>query len=292
MNSNRSYFNNVKRILLVVLFFNFAVALVKIIYGYWTNSLSLTSDGFHSLFDGTSNVIGIIGITLASRPPDKIHTYGHEKFETLASLGIAILLFITGFEILQSAVGRFYNPEVPEITMLSFIIMGVTIIINVIVSWYENMQGVSLKSNILISDAKHTLSDVYVSVAVIIGFIAIQMGFSIVDPIIAIIIAILIAKMAIDIIKNSSAILLDVTQIDEEKIRKIVNSFPEIKESHRIRSRGTPAHIYVDLHIVLESCYSFNEAHKISHMVESKLKTCIPEIEDVVVHIDPCEDYK
>ncbi len=102
-----------KRILLVVLFFNFAVALVKIIYGYWTNSLSLTSDGFHSLFDGTSNVIGIIGITLASRPPDKIHTYGHEKFETLASLGIAILLFITGFEILQSAVGRFYNPEVP-----------------------------------------------------------------------------------------------------------------------------------------------------------------------------------
>ncbi|HEY0196677.1 MAG TPA: cation diffusion facilitator family transporter, partial [Methanobacterium sp.] len=88
-----------------VLFLNFAVALAKIIYGYWTNSLSIISDGFHSLFDGASNVIGIIGITIASRPPDKMHTYGHEKFETFASLGIAFLLFITCFEILQSAIG-------------------------------------------------------------------------------------------------------------------------------------------------------------------------------------------
>lgn len=290
MNSNRSYFSNVKRILIVVLFFNFAVALVKIIYGYWTNSLSLISDGFHSLFDGTSNVIGIIGITLASRPPDKIHTYGHEKFETFASLGIAILLFITGFEILQSAVVRFFNPEVPEITVMSFIIMGITIIVNLIVSRYENSQGEKLKSNILISDAKHTLSDVYVSVTVILGFIAIQMGFSFIDPIIAIVIAILIAKMAIDIIKSSSTILLDSTPIDEEKIKTIVNSVPEIKECHRIRSRGMPAHIYVDFHIVIESCYSFNKAHEISHKVERKLKSCIPEIDDVVVHIDPCED--
>lgn len=286
MNSHNSYFTSVRRILLVVLFLNFAVALAKIIYGYWTNSLSIISDGFHSLFDGASNVIGIIGITLASRPPDKIHTYGHEKFETFASLGIAFLLFITCFEILQSALGRFYHPEVPDITMLSFIIMGITVVVNLIVSWYENREGERLKSNILVSDAKHTRSDVYVSAAVILGFIAIQMGFSIIDPIIAVIIAILIAKMGIEIIKSSSSILLDSAPLDEETIRSIVNSIPEVKESHRIRSRGMPAHIYVDLHVILKSDFSLSEAHEIAHQVEHKLKSSIPEIEDVVVHFE------
>lgn len=284
--NDQSYYSAVKKILAIVLVLNLGVALVKIIYGYWTDSLSIISDGFHSLFDGTSNVIGIIGITIASRPPDKEHTYGHEKFETFASLGIAFLLFITCFEILQSAAGRIYSPEIPDITIFSFLIMGVTLIINLIVSWYENKQGEKLRSSILIADAKHTRSDVYVSLAVILGFIAIQMGFTIVDPIIAVIIAILIAKMGIDIIKSSSSILLDSAPLDEETIRSIVCKVPEVKECHKIRSRGSPSHIYVDLHLTLESSSTLSEAHEISHVVENKLKSAIPEIEDVVVHME------
>ncbi|NYB28124.1 MAG: cation transporter [Methanobacteriaceae archaeon] len=284
--NHQSYYTSVKRILIIVLVLNIGVALAKIIYGYWTNSLSIISDGFHSLFDGTSNVIGIIGITIASRPPDKIHTYGHEKFETFASLGIAFLLFITCFEILQSAVGRFYHPEIPDITILSFLIMGITLIINLVVSWYENREGEKLKSTILVADARHTRSDVYVSIAVILGFIAIQMGFSIVDPIIAVIIAVLIAKMGIQIIKSSSSILLDTAPLDEETIRSIVNKVPEVKECHRIRSRGPPSHIFVDLHVTLESSSSLSKAHEVAHIVEDKLKSSIPEIEDVVVHVE------
>ncbi|MEN6593172.1 MAG: cation diffusion facilitator family transporter [Methanobacterium sp.] len=253
---------HVKRILIIVLVLNIGVALAKIIYGYWTNSLSIISDGFHSLFDGTSNVIGIIGITIASRLPDKIHTYGHEKFETFASMGITFLLFITCFEILQSAVGRFYHPEIPEITILGFLIMGITFIINLVVSWYENREGEKLKSNILVADARHTRSDVYVSIAVILGFIAIQMGFSIVDPIIAVIIAVLIAKMGIQIIKSSSSILLDTAPLDEETIRSIVSKVPEVKECHRIRSRGQSSHIFVDFHVTLESLSSLSEPMK------------------------------
>jgi len=288
--NHQSYYTSVKRILIIVLVLNIGVALAKIIYGYWTNSLSIISDGFHSLFDGTSNVIGIIGITIASRPPDKIHTYGHEKFETFASLGIAFLLFITCFEILQSAVGRFYHPEIPDITILSFLIMGITLIINLVVSWYENREGEKLKSTILVADARHTRSDVYVSIAVILGFIAIQMGFSIVDPIIAVIIAVLIAKMGIQIIKSSSSILLDTAPLDEETIRSIVSKVPKVKECHRIRSRGPPSHIFVDLHVTLESSSSLSEAHEVAHIVEDKLKSSIPEIEDVVVHVEGDSD--
>lgn len=288
--NHQSYYSSVKRVLVIVLVLNIAVALAKMIYGYLTNSLSMVSDGFHSLFDGTSNVIGIIGITIASRPPDKIHTYGHEKFETFASLGIAFLLFITCFEILQSALGRFYNPETPDITLLSFLVMGTTLLINLAVSQYEKNQGKRLGSSILVADSKHTRSDVYVSIAVILGFIAIQMGFPIVDPIIAVIIAIIIARMGIQIIKNSSSVLLDSAPLDEEKIRNIVASIPQVRDSHKIRSRGLTSHIYVDLHVTLEACSSVEEAHEIAHLVEDKLKSSIPGIEDVVVHVDPCND--
>ncbi len=288
--NHQSYYSSVKKVLLIVLILNVAVALAKMIYGSMTNSLSMVSDGFHSLFDGTSNVIGIIGITLASRPPDKIHPYGHEKFETFASLGIAFLLFITCFEIFQSALGRFYNPETPDITILSFGVMGITLLINLAVSQYEKKKGLKLGSSILVSDSKHTRSDVYVSIAVILGFIAIKMGFNLVDPIISIIIAILIARMGLEIIKSSSSVLLDSAPLDAEIIKKIVLSVPNVKGSHKIRSRGPVSHIFVDLHVTLKSCSSADEAHKTAHLVEKKLKESMLGIEDVVVHVDPCEE--
>lgn len=287
---HKTYYSSVKRVLIIVLALNIAVALSKMIYGWLTNSLSMVSDGFHSLFDGTSNIIGIIGIIIASRPPDQLHPYGHEKFETFASLGIAFLLFITCFEILQSAIGRFFNPETPDITMISFLIMGITLVVNLIVSQYEKNQGDKLGSSILVADSKHTRSDVYVSIAVIMGFIAIQLGFNIVDPIIALIIAVLIAKMGIEIIRSSSSVLLDSAPLDENVIRDVVVLVPMVKSCHKIRSRGLPSHIYVDLHVTLEACDSVEKAHEVAHLVEDKLKSAIPEIEDVVVHIDPCED--
>lgn len=111
------------------------------------------------------------------------------------------------------------------------------------------------------------------------------------DPVIAIVIAILIAGMGVRIIKESSNVLIDKAPIDEEIIKEIVNSTDGIKDSHMIRTRGSLSYIYVDLHIILDSCYSMNEAHKISHNVEKNLKASISGIKDVVVHIDPCDEH-
>ncbi len=287
---DKEYYSTVKRVLIIILALNILVTLAKGVYGWYTNSLSMISDGIHSFFDSTSNVIGIIGIIIASRPPDIQHPYGHNKFETFASIGIAILLFITCFEILQSAIGRFFSPSTPEINLISFLIMGITIAINIGVSVYENRKGHEMKSNILIADSLHTRSDIYVSLAVVLGFFAIQLGYVIADPVIAIIIAILIAKMGIEIIKESSGVLLDKTPIDKEIIKKIVNSNRRVEDCHKIRTRGSASHIYVDLHIILDSCYSLDEAHTIAHEVEDDLKSSIPEIKDVVVHLDPCKN--
>ena len=165
--------------------------------------------------------------------------------------------------------------------------MGITLIINLAVSQYEKNQGIRLGSSILVSDSKHTRSDVYVSIAVILGFIVIKLGYNLIDPLISVIIAILIARMGIEIIKSSSSVLLDSAPLEEEVIRKIVISVPKVKNSHKIRSRGLASHIYVDLHVTLESCSSVDEAHQIAHLVEKKLKSSINGVEDVVVHVDP-----
>ena len=281
------YYRTVRRILIVILVLNIAVALSKVLYGWYSNSLSMLTDGFHSFFDGASNVIGIIGITLAARPADKEHHYGHWKIETFSSIIIAVLLFLVCLEIVQSAVNRFFNPSTPEITTISFLVMGITILINIAVSWYEYRKGREIDSKILVADSMHTRSDIYASIAVVIGFIAINAGYVFVDPIIALAIALLIAKTGIDIIKESSEVLLDKSTINREKIANIVNSVPGVIQSHKIRTRGKKSQNYIDLHITVDPSFSIDEAHQICEKVEEKLKNTLPGIEEVLIHIEP-----
>ncbi|MBI5681393.1 MAG: cation transporter [Methanobacterium sp.] len=283
------YYRTVRRVLIIILVLNIAVALAKVLYGWYSNSLSMLTDGFHSFFDGASNVVGIVGITLAARPADEEHQYGHWKIETFSSIIIAVLLFLVCLEIVQSAVGRFFNPSPPEITTISFLVMGITILINIGVSWYEYRKGREIDSKILVADSMHTRSDIYASIAVIIGFFAINAGYVFVDPIIALAIAALIAKTGIDIIRESSEVLLDKSTINIETIENIVKSVPGVCESHSIRTRGKKSQKYIDLHITVDSSFSIEEAHEIGDNVEVKLRKSIPGIKEVLIHIEPEE---
>lgn len=281
------YYRNVRKILIIILILNIAVAMAKVLYGYYSNTLSMITDGFHSFFDGASNVVGIIGITLASRPADKKHQYGHWKIETFSSIIIAILLFLVCLEIIQSAIGRFYSPTAPQITSVSFLVMGITIMINLYVSRYENKKGHEIDSKILVADSMHTRSDIYASIAVILGFFAIIAGYKWVDPLIAIGIAILIAKTGIDIIKESSGVLLDTSIISDDVIRKIAISVPGVLETHKIRTRGQKSQTYIDLHIEVDHSFSVEKAHEIAEKVEAKIKKSFPGVKEVLIHIEP-----
>lgn len=283
------YYFTVRRILIIIFVINIAVALAKGSYGIMTNSLSMTADGLHSLFDSASNIIGIIGISYASRPPDKEHPYGHSKFETFASLGIAVLLFATCFQILEATINRFLSPIVPEITALSFAIMGATLAINIGVSAYEYIIGRRLKSNILVADSMHTRSDVYASIGVIIGFFAVKMGYPLADPIIALIVTGLIVLTGLEIMKDSSRVLLDRALIEESVIKKIAESVEGVCNCHRVRTHGSPGEIYVDLHIGVDPALSIEDAHNVGIKVENKIKEAVSGVRDVVVHMEPRE---
>jgi cation diffusion facilitator family transporter len=287
---SEAYYSAVRRALLAIFIANVAVAALKGIYGLYTGSISMTTDGLHSFFDSASNIIGLVGIYVASRPPDKQYPYGHGKFETFASIGIAVLLFTTCFQVIEASISRFLNPLVPEVTNLSFAIMLGTLALNIGVSLYEYALGKKLGSSILVADSMHTRSDIYASLGVILGLATVRLGYPIADPLIALLITGIIVHTGVEIIRDSSKVLLDKAFIDEDVIKRIAESVEGVCSCHRIRTRGQPGMIYIDLHIGVDSSLSIGRAHDIAVAVEEKIAMALPGSEDVVVHLEP-RDY-
>lgn len=283
----RQRFRKIQRVLFYVLFLNLAVAFAKLAYGALTDTLSMKADGFHSLFDGVSNVVGLVGSFVASRPPDKEHPYGHQKYETVASVLIAFLLIFVGFEIFQGALVRFRSGAVPGVTILSFLVMLGTMAVNLFVTRYEYGQGVSLKSQVLIADSLHTKSDIYVSVSVIVGLLATKIGFPILDPVIALWISVLILMAGWRIIRQSSETLLDMSRLDEEEICSLVLGVDGVVSCHKIRTRGGIGDIRIDMHLLVRPDMPVEEAHLISHKVSKCLKSEFAGVSEVIVHIEP-----
>jgi cation diffusion facilitator family transporter len=285
-----SHYNEIRRVLFWVLVLNWAVAVAKVLVGLLSKSSGMTADGFHSFSDGTSNIVGLVGIAIAFRPKDTEHPYGHKKFETFFSLGIAFLLGIVCFELFQQGIGRLRNPVLPEITILSFVVMAVTLTVNILVMKYERRKGEMLRSDILVSDSMHTRADILTSISVIISFIAIKLGFPILDAIVTLVIALFIAYAAYEIIRDSSRVLCDSIVItDVKRIEDIVLKVNGVKSCHKIRTRGRADDINLDLHVQMMPDIHLSEAHRISYEIENQIHKNIPEISDIVVHMEPKE---
>jgi len=283
-------YGKIRLVLMIVLALNWSVAIAKIIFGLGSRSTSMTADGFHSLSDGASNIIGLIGIHFASKAKDIDHPYGHKKYETFFSLGIAFLLFLVAIGIIHESLGRFNNAIALNITPASFIVMVITIMVNFIVMRYESKKGIELKSDILLSDSMHTRADIFTSVSVIMALIAIEMGFPLLDPVTSIIISVFIAYSGYKIVRQSSMILCDSAAIvDLKQIVDIVLSVEGVKTCHKIRTRGRPDDIYIDLHVQVDSEMHVGSAHKISYAIEDAIKKSLPQVVDIVVHIEPKE---
>ena len=286
---NRERYLRIRWVLIYVLLLNWGVAAAKLLYGWLTRSASMTADGFHSFSDGSSNIIGLLGIWISSRPIDETHPYGHKKYETLTSIGISILLFLVCFNVVREGILRFLHPVVPEVYVSSFLVMGITLAINIGVMIYENRMGIALKSDILISDALHTRADILTSSSVIVSLIGIKFGYLILDPIASLVISGFIAYAAVDILKESSRVLSDGVAIPIEEIQRVVLSIRGVKECHRIRSRGRGDDIHIDLHVLVDPEVDVHRAHHLSYAIENKIKRDFHGVTDVVVHMEPLE---
>lgn len=279
----------VQNILWIILVANLLVAFIKMGLGYFAQSSAVLADGFHSLSDGSSNVIGLIALFLANQPEDDDHPYGHAKFETLGSLIIVALLAFLSFEITRQAITRFFAPIEPSFDALSFGLMLFTLGINLIVTITEAQAGRKLQSSLLISDAMHTQSDIFVTLGVISSMILIRLGLPLwIDSVASLVVAGFILKAAFQIFNEASPILLDAKQISMEEVTTILKEFQEIKNIHHLRSRGTLNSMIIDMHVKADKDLSLEQSHALSHRIEETIQEAYPDKKvQVICHMEP-----
>jgi cation diffusion facilitator family transporter len=274
-------------VLLVTLGLNLAVSAGKIVVGQLSGSLAMVADGYHSLVDGSNNVIGLIVAAFAFRPPDAGHPYGHRKFETAATAAIGAALLTLAWELFTSAWSRSAHGAPPAISPLNWAVMAATIAVNLFVSFYEAREGRRLKSAFLVADAAHTRADLYVSLGVIASFVAAALGAPWADPVVAVAIAAIIAWQALVILRSAFDVLTDRAAIPSGEVERIVLGVAGVVSVLGVRTRGRRDAVYVDLVARLDGGMSLAAAHDVADRIEAALQAEHAEIADVVVHLEP-----
>lgn len=284
----QDHVNEVRNVLFIILLLNLLVAVLKMFIGAYVHSSSISADGLHSLSDGSSNIVGLIGVHLGAKPEDKFHPYGHSKFETLSGMFISVILFGVACKVVWSAIQRIKSPVLPKITSVSLVILVFTMVINVWIVRVEYKKGKELQSQILIADSMHTRSDVYVSIGVLLTMLGVAFRFPpILDPLASFIVSIFIFRGSYEIFRGNSDILVDKIVVDSDIIKAIVLEFEPVKDVHQIRSRGSQNCLYIDMHIMVQPHLSVVESHILVHNIERRIQENINSSAQVIVHLEP-----
>jgi cation diffusion facilitator family transporter len=281
-------YSAVSRVLLRVLVLNLTVAIAKIAFGYASGAISILSDGFHSLTDSASNVVGLVGVRAAQRPPDEDHPYGHRKYETVAAAAVTIFLLLVVVEVLRNAFNHLTGRATAvEISAASFGVMLGTVIVNIFVIIYEGRAAERLASEVLLADATQTRGDVWTSLTVIAALVGARLGMPMLDPLAALVVAGFIGYSGYQIARATTGILSDRIVIADTDLERVVLSVPGVLGCHHIRTRGSADHVFLDLHVWFPADMRLTDAHDLSHVVKDRLMARYPQIADAIIHIEP-----
>lgn len=285
--SGVSYRSEVRQVLLITLLLNLLVMSLKVLVGFWTGSLSLLADALHSVTDSANNILGLVTNQLASPMPDREHPYGHQKYEAVGALGIAAFLGIACFEILRGAFERLLVGTDPiQLTPAALWIMLMVLGINIIVAVYERRVGVRLGSQLLIADAHHTMSDIWITIVVIAGLIGVWRGLGWLDIAMALPVAILVLHSGWVVLSANLPWLVDEMAIAPEAIHREVMRVPGVVNCHSIASRGLLGRqVFIDMHLIVKP-KDVVSAHNITELVEQHLEQTFGPIR-VNIHVEP-----
>ena len=297
MQDNRS---QVRKVLWLTLLLNLFVMTLKAVVGMATGSLSLQADALHSVTDSVNNILGLIANRFSSPQPDRKHPYGHQKFEAVGALGIAAFLGIACFEILQNAIARIFwdtNHAPPKISTGELWLLLIVLGVNIFVAFYERNVGKRIGSPILIADAKHTMSDIWVTIIVIAGLIGVWQASALnlpqllwLDVILAFPVALLVFYSGWEVIRDNLPWLVDEMAIAPEAIHDIVIQVPGVVNCHDIASRGMLGkQVFIEMHLIVDTS-DIQTAHQITEQIEAKLAESFGAVR-VSIHVEP-PDYK
>ncbi len=279
----------VRRVLVITLVLNLLVVALKGWVGALTGSLSLLADALHSVTDSINNILGLVTNHLATPEPDREHPYGHQKFEAVGALGIAAFLGIACFEVLKTAFDRIFSQtgkavkiEGPELWLL-IIVLG----INIFVAFYERSVGRRLDSPILLADAQHTMSDVWITISVLAGLLGVWIfKLQWLDVALSFPVAALVLWSAWEVLKNNLPWLVDEMAIAPEALQQTVLEVPGVINCHSVASRGMLGRqVFAEMHLVVDA-NDVETAHRITEAVEMHLGDRYGPIRPTI-HIEP-----
>jgi cation diffusion facilitator family transporter len=263
-----------KKAAIIAITTNFLLTILNITVGHLGGSYALIAEGMHTFSDVITSIIAFIGFKMGQKPADEDHPLGHGRAEPVAGLIIVLFLTIVGYEIIDTAKDKILNPSlihVPDIYVAIMAVFG--IIFNYAMSKYIIRIGKEINSPAIVADGQHQKTDIYSSVAIVIGVIVANSGFSILDPIIGMVIGLLILKTAFELAKENLNSILGKVPDKEifKKIEKAAVEIPDVYEPHNIKVDNYGPYYIVNLNIKVDGNITVNEAHKLVSAVEKNI---------------------
>lgn len=266
------------------------LALTKGIVGHWGDSRALLADGLHSFSDVLTSVVVLIGLHIAKRPPDKTHPYGHGKAESIAAKTVAIILILIGTHFGIDNLKTIFTKTLVTPGMITLWIALIAIIVQELLFRYKFRIGKKIGSSAVIADAWHHRSDVFASLAAMIGIGGARLlGWRWLDPLAGVVVCILIMMVGIKIFLTTTGELMDAT-IDRrirERIEKEALRVKGVKRVSSLRARRSGLDIFVDLEIEVDSRLTVEKGHAIAVQVEKKILREVEQVANVLVHVNP-----
>ena len=280
------------RVSMVSIIGNLILSAAKVLVGFLAASSALISDGVHSASDVFSSFIVIIGVKLSAKAPDRDHPYGHERFECVAAIVLAVILVVTGALMAYGAVESLISGEYREKTapgVLALVAAAVSIAVKESMFWYTRHYAKLLCSGALMADAWHHRSDAFSSIGALIGVAGARLGFSVCEPIASLVICLMILKAAYDIFRDAVMKMVDrsADEETEEKIRLFAENQPGVENVDLLRTRKFNSRIYVDLEIEVAGEKTLSQAHEIAEALHSAVERNFPEVKHVMIHVNP-----
>lgn len=270
---------------------NCLLSVFKLLSGYFGHSISMVSDGIHSLSDVLSTFIVILGVKLSSKSADKGHPYGHERLESAMSIVLAVLLLIVGLGIGQKGILNVINYQTLEIQEPGFVNI-IAAIVSIITKegmyWVTYLVGKKVDSSMLKADAWHHRSDALSSIGSLIGVVGARY-FILTDSIASIVICLFIIKIAVDIFRDAMSKLVDEAcdAVLQEEIVNEILSIVGVEHIDDIKTRQFADKVYVDAEIAVDGNLRVVDGHEIAQKVHDSVEKLDLRIKHCTVHVNP-----
>ncbi len=268
---------------------NVALSVIKVAVGLVFSSLSLVADGVHSLSDLVTDLAVLLGLHLGAREPDETHPYGHGRLETFSAVVVAIILIVVGGAMIYEATLAIARNEavVPHWPVLAVAVLSIA----AKEALYRVTKRAAVRSHspALYANAWHHRSDALSSVAVLIGYAVLYIGFDHGDQVAAIAVGLMVILVGVKIIGDALRELTEgaVDPKTVEQIMKVIDGHHGVRQWHRLRSRTVGREVFLDVHILVDPELNVAAAHEISDRLEEALDEKIASPVNVTVHIEP-----